>query len=585
MKGDGNGSERLVLFSAMRAAWKSGYSRADFKADVGAGIVVGVVALPLSMALAIACGVPPQNGLFTAIVAGGLVALLGGSRVSVTGPTAAFVVILSPITAKFGLGGLLVASMMAGMIQVLLGAARLGRLIQIVPHPVTTGFTSGIAVVIATLQIKDFLGLDVDKMPETYLERVHALVFALPSISWTELLIGTLTLILLVVSPRVLRRIPGPLVALTIASLVALVLPEFSPGFDVATINDRFSFEMNGQQFAGIPKTPPTFEWPWRHLEVDGVPTGFSFGLMRELLVPAIAIAMLGAIESLLCAVVADGMTQSKHDPDGELLAQGIGNIVAPFFGGFAATAAIARTATGIRAGSRSPVAAIIHALFVLSAMLALAPLLGYLPMAALSALLLTVAWKMSEAKHFMRVVREAPRSDIVVLGTCFILTVVFDMVISVTVGMVLAAFLFMQRMAELSNVRVLNGMHPQLVAKLPPEVCLYEVNGPLFFGAAAKATDRMAEVTGDARALMLYLGNVSMIDMTGLIALESAVANLQNDGVMVVLAGVNDHVAKVIKRSSVINSPSVSLHSTLASAEMFLRLALPDHLNQEKGA
>lgn len=287
----------------------------------------------------------------------------------------------------------------------------------------------------------------------------------------------------------------------------------------------------------------------------------------------------LGAIESLLCAVVADGMTGHKHDPDGELVAQGIGNIVAPFFGGFAATAAIARTATAIRAGSRSPIAAIIHAGFVLMTMLVLAPQLGYLPMASLAALLVVVAWRMCEAGHFVRIVRVAPRSDTMVLLVCFSLTVVIDMVASVTVGIVLAALLFMRRMAELSHVRLLDEHHPQMVARLPDDVRLYEVAGPLFFGAAARAAEQFAQSIDGVRVVILFLGGVPMIDMTGLVALESSVERLQKAGNMVVLAGVNSEVADAINRSHIVeNRNAISIHDSLKSAEIFVRLILPDH-------
>jgi SulP family sulfate permease len=452
------------LAEALRESFRDGYTARDLRADAAAGIVVGIVALPLSMALAIACGVPPQYGLYTAMVGGGLIALCGGSRVNVSGPTAAFVVILAPIAVQFGLGGLLVASMMAGVILVLMGMARLGRLIEFVPHPVTTGFTSGIAVVIATLQLKDFLGLTVPHMPEQYLERVAALARALPTLHWPDLAIGLLTFGLLVAWPKFNGRIPAPLVALSAAGLLAWAAHSAAPQFEVATINDRFSYIVEGRELRGIPNAPPSFALPWNQPGPDGQPLGMSLDLLRSLGLPALAIAMLGAIESLLCAVVADGMTGYKHDPDAELVAQGIGNIVAPLFGGFAATAAIARTATGIRAGSRSPIAAMMHAVFVLLGMVMLAPLLGHLPMAALAALLVLVAWRMSEIRHFTHILHVAPRSDILILMTCFLLTVVFDMVVSVTAGVMLAALLFMKEMSELSQVALMTGKHPQLI-------------------------------------------------------------------------------------------------------------------------
>lgn len=563
----------------MRETFRKGYSAAVFRSDLGAGIVVGIVALPLSMALAIASGVPPQYGLYTTIVAGGLIALLGGSRVSVSGPTAAFVVVLAPITARFGLGGLLIASVMAGILLVMMGLSRLGQLIQYVPHPVTTGFTSGIAVVIATLQIKDFLGLQVATMPDHFIERMQALFAALPNARWQDTATGILTLIILIAWPRFNQRIPAALVALGMASLAAWGISQLIPEFNPITIKDRFSWWNGSEQVAGIPQAAPRFVWPWLQPDANGTPIGFSLTLLRDLSMPALAIAVLGAIESLLCAVVADGMTGQKHDPDSELVAQGIGNIVAPFFGGFAATAAIARTATAIRAGSRSPVAAIIHAGFVLTTMLILAPQLGYLPMASLAALLMVVAWRMSEARHFVRILRVAPRSDTMVLLVCFTLTVVIDMVVSVTVGIVLAALLFMRSMAELSQVRLLDEHHPQMVARLPDDVRLYEVAGPLFFGAAASAASQFAESLDGIRVVILFLGGVPMIDMTGLVALESSVEKLQKAGIMVVLAGVNPRVANSIKRSRIVeNRNAISIHDSLQSAEMFVRLILPEH-------
>jgi SulP family sulfate permease len=557
---------------------RGGYGWPDCRLDIGAGIVAGIVALPLSMALAIASGVPPQQGLYTAIVAGGLIALLGGSRVSVSGPTAAFVVVLAPITARFGPGGLALATVMAGILMLVMGLARLGQWIQLMPHPVITGFTSGIAVVIAMLQLKDFLGLDVPAMPGHFVERLQAIVVALPSFRWQDLSTGLVTLAILIAWPRINRRIPAPLIGLVVASAGAWAAGKWFPLFDIITINDRFSWWAGEVPMPGIPQTPPVFAWPWLLPDCEGRPIGLSLELLRALSMPAMTIAILGAIESLLCAVVADGMTGFKHDPDGELMAQGIGNMVAPFFGGFAATAAIARTATGIRAGSRSPVAAMVHSVFVLLAILGLAPLLGYLPMASLAALLLVVAWRMSEAGHFIRIICVAPRSDTIVLAVCFALTVFVDMAVSVTVGVVLASLLFMRRMADLSHVRLVQGSHPQLIAELPPDVRLYEIAGPLFFGAAARAASQLAESVGEARVVMLYLGDVPMIDMTGLVALESTIQKLHRAGILVVLADVNADVASTISRSKIIaNREAVSVHDSIPGAEMFVRLILPE--------
>jgi SulP family sulfate permease len=536
--------------SALRAALGNSYSRDDLRSDLLAGIVVGIVALPLSMALAVASGVAPQYGLYTAIIAGAVIAALGGSMVQVSGPTAAFVVLLAPISARFGVGGLVVATLMAGIILMLMGIIRLGGLIQFVPYPVTTGFTTGIAVVIATLQLKDFLGLTVDRMPEHYLERVAALFRALPTVQWDDLGVGAFTLALLLLWPRITRKVPAPLVALSIATLAGALLAQWMPGFEVATIRSRFQYEIGGQIFQGIPQLPPLPVLPWTLPGPDGRPLGLSLDLLRDLAPSAFAIAMLGAIESLLSAVVADGMTGGSHDPDAELMAQGTGNLIAPFFGGIAATGALARTATNIRSGARSPFAAIFHALFVLLAVLALAPVLGYLPMASLAALLLIVAWNMSEIKHFLHALRVAPKSDVLVLLTCFFLTVVFDMVVSVTVGVMLAALLFMRRMAEVSGVRLVD-QHP-LLTGLPKSVLIYEVAGPLFFGAAQKAMSALHRVPTGIKVVLLDLSSVPARDATGLVSLETAVERLQALGVFVILAGVQAQPLEVLAKSGI---------------------------------
>jgi SulP family sulfate permease len=527
-----------------------GYGFADLRADLMAGMVVGVVALPLSMALAIASGVPPQHGLYTAIVGGGLIALLGGSRVQVSGPTAAFVVILSPISHHYGLGGLLLATLMAGFLLIAMGLARMGRLIEFVPYPVTTGFTAGIAVVIGTLQIKDLLGLTVEATPEHYLDRLEALALALPTTRLEDVVIGSLTLVLLIGWPRVTRKIPGPLVALTLGAGAAALAARLIPGFEVATIQSRFHYVLDGATLLGIPRTPPLPVLPWNMPGPDGRPLFISFTLIRLLAPSAFAIALLGAMESLLSAVVADGMTGQKHDPDVELLAQGVGNVVVPFFGGIAATGAIARTATNIRSGARSPLAAFFHSLVVLGSVLALAPLLGYLPMASLAALLLLVAWNMSERDHFVRMLRVAPRSDVAVLLICFGLTVLFDMVVAVTVGVVLASLLFMRLMAEVSEVRLIEA-HPLTLDKpLPKGVLIYEVAGPLFFGAAHQAMAALKMVDAGVRVVILDLRSVPAMDATALVGLESAFERLHRDQVFVILAGVQAQPLRVMARA-----------------------------------
>ena len=524
---------------ALRKTFRDGYGAAEFRSDLVAGTVVGIVALPLSMALAIASGVAPQHGLYTAIVAGAAVALLGGSRVQVSGPTAAFVVLLAPIAARFGLGGLLLATLLAGALLVVMGLARLGRLIEFVPYPVTTGFTAGIAVVIATLQIKDLLGLTVGPLPDSYLERLVVLARALPTAHLPDVVVGVGTLVLLLAWPRLRTRLPAPLVGLAVAAAGAVLAARWFPGVEVATIANRFSTTIDGVVHAGIPRLPPLPLLPWHQPGPGGEPLGLSLATLRAIAPSAFAIAMLGAIESLLSAVVADGMIRRKHDPDAELLAQGIGNLLAPFFGGIAATGAIARTATNVRAGARSPFAAVVHSAFVLAAVGLLAPVLGYLPMASLAALLLVVAWNMSEARHVLRSLATAPRSDVLVLVSCFALTVLFDMVVAVTAGVLLAALLFMRRMAEVSGVTLVAEPHRILERPLPPDTVLYEIAGPLFFGAAQKAMSALQTVGAGVRTVILDLRSVPALDATGLVNLDSSVVRLRQAGIFVVLAGV----------------------------------------------
>lgn len=528
-----------------------GYSRADLTADLLAGAVVGVVALPLSMALAIATGVAPQHGLYTAIVAGAVIALLGGSRVQVSGPTAAFVAVLVPVVTRFGAGGLLLATAMAGGLLILFGLLRLGRFIELVPYPVTTGFTAGIAIVIATLQLKDFLGLTVAKQPEVFLDRALELARALPTARWPEIAIGLFTFALLLFWPRLSHRVPAPLVALALAGVAAYCAERWLPGFAVDTIRERFSYEIGGERLAGIPRLPPLPLLPWRLPGPDGAPLVLSIDLLRQLAPSALTIAVLGAIESLLSAVVADGMIRGKHDPNEELMAQGVGNLVAPFFGGFAATGAIARTATNVRSGARSPIAAVFHSIVVLASVLLFAPILGYLPMAALAALLLLMAWRMSEAKHVWNVVGIAPRSDVVVLLTCLGLTVVFDMVVSVSAGIVLASLLFMKRMAEVSGVELVDEGRPWMAKEpLPREVVLFEVGGPLFFGAASKAVSALHRVNDDVRCVLLDLRAAPALDATGLVSLRSAIELLRERKVFVVLAGLQEQPFHALVRA-----------------------------------
>jgi SulP family sulfate permease len=411
------------------------------------------------------------------------------------------------------------------------------------------------------------LGLPVAKMPDGYFEKLEALWSARSGISPTELAVAAVTLAVLLVWPRVYRKLPAPLVAIVLVSVGATVLARAWPGFHVATIGSRFHTVVDGQVVAGIPQVPPMPMLPWER-------GGMTLTKVRELLPSALAIAMLGAIESLLSAVIADAMTGKKHDPNAELVGLGLGNIVAPFFGGIAATGALARTATNIRAGATSPFAAVIHALFVLIAVLVGAPLVSYVPMAALAALLLLVAWNMSDIHLFGHTVRVAPRSDVAVLLTCFTLTVVFDMVVAIGVGVVLAALLFMKRMSELTSTRVMTPESTQdTTYAVPAGVTVYEIAGPLFFGAAQRAMGAIVTAGVGARVVVLALGTVPTIDATGLVALESAIEQLRLAKKLVVISGPLPEPRRVFEKANLeVAHEHVFLADTLAEGIQLAR-------------
>src|SRR5690554_1758020 len=510
------------LFSALRQSFAAGYSLDNLRGDISAGLTVGIIAIPLAMALAIAVGAAPQHGLYTVLVGGFIIALLGGSRFNVSGPTAAFVVILLPITLEFGVGGLLLCTIMAGFILISMAFLRAGSLLQFIPYPVILGFTAGIGIVIATLQIPDIFGLGSLPAPDNYIERLQQLALALPGISLGDTLVAALTLATLILWPKIFPKIPGHLVALTLGTLLGLVL--LNVDINIATIGDRFSYELDGQILPGIPPFLPDFLWPWQFTGPDGDQLQINFELFRQLLAPAFAIAMLGAIESLLCAVVADGMAGTKHDPNGELLGQGIGNVVAPLFGGITATAAIARSAANVRAGAYSPIAAIIHALVVLLAILVLAPAFTYLPMAALGAMLLMVAWNMSEPRQVIQTLRTAPLNDVLVLLTCLILTVLFDMVLAVGVGLLLAAGLFIKSMSEMTDTASINRAAFSELDSLPDSVAMYAIRGPLFFGAAEKALSTLRRFSADLEVVIIDFSAVPVLDMTALTVLQNLI-------------------------------------------------------------
>lgn len=539
------------MFSALKESIKARPDFSSIQSDIFAGLTVGLIALPLSMALAIASGVAPQHGLYTAIIAGVVIALSGGSRVNISGPTAAFVVVLLPVVQNFGIGGLLISGFLAGVILILMGLGRLGSLIEIVPYPVTVGFTAGIGVVIATFQIKDFFGLDIQSLDGHYIDKVVQIADKLPSANVNEFMIGAVTLAVLILWPKLRLKIPGHIVALIAGSLTAWVLAKADPGFSIATIGSRFHYELNGITGSGIPPVLPAFEWPWNLPGADGKPVGLSFELVRQLLPSVIAIAMLGAIESLLCAVVSDGMIGKKHNPNDELIGQGIGNLVVPFFGGIPATAAIARTAASIRSGARSPLASVVHGIFILASILLLTQLLAYVPMASLAALLLMVAWNMSEPKHFIRIIRVAPKDDIVVLCICFSLTVLFDMTVAVGVGMGLAAILFIRRSISLTSAKEVEINHA-VHGEVPDEVVIYDIDGPLFFGSAHKAIKSISDVLPEKRVVILDMSEVSMLDMSAIIAMESIADLLIKHNVALIINNLQPRMVLKLRRAGI---------------------------------
>jgi SulP family sulfate permease len=511
----------------IREAWRQGlFARRHWLPNIVAGVVVGLVALPLAMAFAIASGARPEQGIYTAIVAGLLVSTLGGSRVQIAGPTGAFVVILSSITATHGIAGLQWATLMAGVIMLLLGVARLGSIIRYIPDPVIVGFTAGIGIVIFVGQWKDFLGLPPVDAAHFH-QRLWLLLQTLPHAHPATLSLAVLSLVIVVVAPKVpvLRAIPSPMTAL----LVATSLHHLLHLQGVATI---------GSAFGGIPLGLPSMAPP----SLDSVQ-------LIELIGPAFTIAMLGAIESLLSAVVADGMAGTRHDSNQELIGQGIANIAAPLFGGFAATGAIARTATNVRHGGTSPLAGIVHALTLVATIVLLAPLASGVPLCALAAILFVVAYNMSDWRHVTQMLRRAPRADVTILLVTLLLTVFADLVVAVNIGVILAVLHFVRRMS--ASVEVLNQDESALQAEfaaqgglhLPPGVLVYAIDGPFFFGAVENFERALAQTHTDPSHLIIRLERVPFMDITAMQALEEVVRHTTGRGITVHLCGANPRV------------------------------------------
>ena len=529
---------------------RAGYAWPTFLSDLGAGVIVGIVALPLAIAFAIASGVSPEQGLFTAIIAGFLISALGGSPVQIGGPTGAFIVIVYGIVQQYGYDGLAVATLMAGVILIGLGVARLGTAIKFIPYPVTTGFTTGIAVLIASQQVKDVLGLTMEAVPADFFPKWGAYAQAIGTVSLEAVGLTIAALAILIFWPRVSRRIPSPLVALLVCSAAAHLF-----ALDVETI---------GSRFGTLAMALPAPRMP--HITLADA---------QALVQPAIAIALLGGIESLLSAVVADGMTGTRHRSNMELVAQGVANIASPLFGGIPATGAIARTATNVRNGAKTPVAGMIHAVTLLLITLFLGRWAGLIPMAVLGAILLVVAWHMSEWQRFRALLR-APRSDVAVLVMTFTLTVVVDLVVAIEVGMVLAAFLFMRRMAEVTNVGMFTrelqdeepGGEQGIAERIPAGVVVYEINGPFFFGAAETFKDTIAQTQGKPGVLILRLRNVPAIDATGLHALMDVVRRSRRDGTRILLAELRTQPLMAMERSGALEEIGEdNVHETLAEA------------------
>lgn len=508
--------------------------RANLSRNLIAGVVVGVVALPLAMAFAIASGARPEQGIYTAIVAGLCTSLFGGTRLQISGPTGAFIAVLAIITAQHGIAGLQIATLMAGIILLVMGLSKLGSVIKYIPDPVIVGFTSGIGIIIFVGEWKDFFGLHPASTGLHFHQRLGALIEALPGLHPATTMLGGIALLILIFGTRVLRRVPSPLVAMVVVTLL-----QWQFNFaDVATL---------GSAFGGIPMSLPPLHLPM-----------IDFASIVQLIGPAFTIALLGAIESLLSATVADGMAGTRHDPNQELIGQGIANMVSPLFGGFAATGAIARTATNIRNGANSPVAGIVHCVFLLLVILLLAPLAAHIPLTALAAILFYVAWNMSDVPRFVHVIRTSPRPDVVILVLTFTLTVITDLVVAVNVGVVLASLLFMRRMAqsvsieEHANVTVAANPNGAVETALPPDTVVYSIDGPFFFGAAENLEKTLRRSQSHVRTIVIRMGRVPFIDTTGLRSLEEIVADFQRAGTRIVLCELRPNVREKLERAGI---------------------------------
>ena len=537
------------------STFKNGYNKQKFVQDLLAGIIVGIVALPLAIAFGIASGATPEAGILTAIVAGFLISFFGGSQVQIGGPTGAFIVIVFGIIQEYGMNGLMIATFMAGAFLILMGILHLGTIIKYIPYPIVVGFTSGIALTIFATQIKDLFGLQIDSVPADFLGKWGVYAQHIDTINWWSLLVGLCSILIIVFMPKVNRRIPGSLAAIILMTLATLGLKAL--GIDgIETIGDRFSIS------SALPQPEvPQINW-------DSI---------RHLAQPAMVIAMLGAIESLLSAAVADGVIGDRHDSNQELVAQGIANMVSPLVGGIPATGAIARTMTNINNGGRTPVAGIAHAIVLALIYLFLMPLVKYIPMSCLAGILMVVAYNMSEWRSFRAILRN-PKSDIIVLLVTFFLTVIFDLTVAIEVGVLIACLLCMKRMAETTNVSVISdeidpmadtdvqGNLEHLI--IPEGVKVYEINGPYFFGIGNKFEEMMGDMGGRAKVRIIRMRKVPFIDSTGVHNLSNMCRMCSQLGVKVVLSGVNPTVMKVLENAGmddVVGKENICSHISLA--------------------
>lgn len=523
------------LFSTLK-----NYSKSDFMTDLMAGIIVGIVALPLAIAFGIASGVTPEKGIITAVVAGFIISFLGGSKVQIGGPTGAFIVIIYGIIQQYGLGGLMAATMMAGVLLVLLGVFKLGTVIKFIPYPIIIGFTSGIAVTIFTTQIADIFGLNFggEKVPGDFIGKWMIYFKHFDTVNWWNFLVSAVSVFIIAITPRFSKKIPGSLIAILFVTVGVYFLKQYAGIDTIDTIGDRFSIK------AELPAASiPSLDWE----------------AIRELFPVAITIAVLGAIESLLSAAVADGVIGDKHDSNTELIAQGIANIASPIFGGIPATGAIARTMTNINNGGKSPVAGIVHAVVLLLILLLLMPLAQYIPMACLAGVLVIVSYNMSGWRVFMGLLK-SPKSDVSVLLTTFFLTVIFDLTVAIEVGLVIACVLFMKRVMETTNISVIkNELDPNKESDLevheehlviPEGVEVYEISGPYFFGIATKFEDLMSRLGDRPKIRIIRMRRVPFIDSTGIHNLTTLCNMSKKENIHIILSGVNDNVHKTLEKS-----------------------------------